>query len=160
MRQRVFMHGMRLQHVRVREADGTSYRVYIRDDLPPQLELEIQPACEVLERPTRWLHHPAVTTQTEDSRRPRPPRRKGAGAARRQCPRRQAHKPGEAAQSDFTHATALCVTVSGELLVHMLCHLVLPYSNWQSVTVGMSESLLALRRGVQTALFRLGHGPC
>jgi transposase len=71
----------------------------------------------------------------------------------------QAHKPGEAAQTDFTHATELGVTVRGQLLVHMLCHFVLPYSNWQSVTVCMSESLLALRRGVQTALFRLGHHP-
>jgi hypothetical protein len=30
---------------------------------------------------------------------------------------------------------------------------------WQSATVCMSESLLALRRGIQTALFRLGHHP-
>lgn len=71
----------------------------------------------------------------------------------------QAHRPGEAAQTDFTHATELGVTILGVALVHMLCHFVLPYSNWQSVTVCMSESLLALRRGVQTALFRLGHHP-
>jgi hypothetical protein len=71
----------------------------------------------------------------------------------------QEHKPGEAAQTDFTHATELGVTILGVALVHMLCHFVLPYSNWQSVMVCMSESLLALRRGVQTALFRLGHHP-
>jgi hypothetical protein len=71
----------------------------------------------------------------------------------------QAHRPGEAAQTDFTHATELGVTILGVALVHMLCHFVLPYSNWQSVTVCMSESLLSLRRGVQAALFRLGHHP-
>jgi transposase len=71
----------------------------------------------------------------------------------------QEHRPGEAAQTDFTHATELAVTILGVALVHMLCNFVLPYSNWQSVTVCMSESLLSLRRGVQTALFRLGHHP-
>jgi len=71
----------------------------------------------------------------------------------------QQHRPGEAAQTDFTHATEFGVTILGVALVHMLCHFVLPYSNWQSVTVCMSESLLALRRGVQAALFRLGHYP-
>lgn len=71
----------------------------------------------------------------------------------------QEHRPGEAAQTDFTHATELGVTILGVALVHMLCNFVLPYSNWQSVTVCMSESLLSLRRGVQAALFRLGHHP-
>jgi len=71
----------------------------------------------------------------------------------------QEHKPGEAGQTDFTQATELGVTILGVALVHMLCNFVLPYSNWQSVTVCMSESLLSLRRGVQAALFRLGHHP-
>jgi hypothetical protein len=71
----------------------------------------------------------------------------------------QEHKPGEAGQTDFSHATELGVTILGVALVHMLCNFVLPYSNWQSVTVCMSESLLSLRRGIQAALFRLGHHP-
>lgn len=71
----------------------------------------------------------------------------------------QQHRPGEAAQTDFTHATELGVTILGVLFAHMLCHFVLPYSNWESVTVCLSESLLSLRRGVQAALFRLGHHP-
>lgn len=71
----------------------------------------------------------------------------------------QQHRPGEAAQTDFTHATELGVTIAGMAFVHMLCHFVLPYSNWESVTVCLSESLLSLRRGVQTALFCLGHHP-
>jgi len=71
----------------------------------------------------------------------------------------QLHRPGEAAQTDFTHAKELGVTVLGVVFVHMLCHFVLPYSNWESVTACLSESLLSLRRGVQAALFRLGHHP-
>jgi hypothetical protein len=71
----------------------------------------------------------------------------------------QQHRPGEAAQTDFTHGTELGVTILGVAFSHMLCHFVLPYSNWESVTVCLSESLLSLRRGVQAALFRLGHHP-
>jgi hypothetical protein len=43
--------------------------------------------------------------------------------------------------------------------VHLLCVLVLPYSNWQWATVCLSESMLALRKGVQRALFQLGRVP-
>jgi hypothetical protein len=71
----------------------------------------------------------------------------------------QAHRPGEAAQTDFTHGTELGVTILGVTFVHLLCHFVLPYSNWEWVTVCMSESIAAVRRGVQTAIFRLGHHP-
>jgi hypothetical protein len=41
----------------------------------------------------------------------------------------------------------------------MLCHVVLPCSNWQWATVCRSESMVALRRGVQSAMFRLGCVP-
>jgi hypothetical protein len=71
----------------------------------------------------------------------------------------QAHRPGEAAQTDFTWATELAVTIGGVLFEHMLCVLVLPFSNWQWATVCLSESMAALRRGVQAALFRLGRVP-
>lgn len=71
----------------------------------------------------------------------------------------QAHRPGEAAQTDFTSAAELGVTIAGQLFVHMLCVFVLPYSNWQWATVCLSESLAALRRGVQAALFQLGRVP-
>lgn len=69
----------------------------------------------------------------------------------------QEHRPGEALQTDFTWATTLGVTIGGLAFVHMLCHVVLPYSNWQWATVCLSESMAALRRGVQAAVFRLGH---
>jgi Mu transposase-like protein len=71
----------------------------------------------------------------------------------------QQHRPGEAAQTDFTHATELAVTIAGELFAHLLCVVVLPYSNWQWATVCLSESMLALRKGVQRALFQLGRVP-
>lgn len=71
----------------------------------------------------------------------------------------QEHRPGEAAQTDFTHGTELGVTILGVAFVHLLCNFVLPYSNWQWVTVSLSESIAALRRGVQAAMFRLGHHP-
>ena len=71
----------------------------------------------------------------------------------------QAHHPGEAAQTDFTWTHELGVTIAGQLFMHMLCVLVLPYSNWQWATVCLSESMAALRKGVQRALFQLGRVP-
>jgi hypothetical protein len=71
----------------------------------------------------------------------------------------QAHRPGEAMQADFTWATELEITIGGEPFPHMLCHPVLPYSNWEWLTVCHSESMLAIRHGVQSALFRLGKVP-
>ena len=47
----------------------------------------------------------------------------------------QRHRPGEAAQTDFTHATELCVTIAGALFAHLLCVLALPFSNWSWATV-------------------------
>jgi transposase InsO family protein len=71
----------------------------------------------------------------------------------------QEHRPGEAMQTDFTSTNELQVTIGGEAFPHLLCHPVLPYSNWEWATVCQSESLLALRRGMQAALFRLGRRP-
>jgi hypothetical protein len=71
----------------------------------------------------------------------------------------QRHRPGEAAQTDFTSTSELAVTIAGQVFVHLLCVLVLPYSNWQWATICASESMAALRRGVQRALFQLGRVP-
>lgn len=71
----------------------------------------------------------------------------------------QQHRPGEAAQTDFTSTGELAVTIAGQLFTHLLCVLVLPYSNWQWATVCASESIAAIRRGVQRALFQLGRVP-
>jgi len=71
----------------------------------------------------------------------------------------QLHRAGEAAQTDFTSTTELAITIAGQLFVHLLCVVVLPFSNWQWATVCLSESMAALRRGVQAALFQLGRVP-
>lgn len=71
----------------------------------------------------------------------------------------QKHRPGEAMQTDFTCGTGLGIRIAGEAFAHLLCQSVLPYSNWQSVVICRSESMLALRDGIQTAVFRLGRVP-
>jgi len=71
----------------------------------------------------------------------------------------QLHRPGEAAQTDFTWTRELAVMIAGEPFVHMLCVFVLPYSNWRWASVCLSESIASLRNGVQRALFQLGRVP-
>lgn len=62
-------------------------------------------------------------------------------------------------QADFTWAEELLITIQGRPFPHMLCHPVLPHSNWEWATICYSESILALRKGVQAAVFRLGRVP-
>lgn len=71
----------------------------------------------------------------------------------------QAHRAGEAAQTDFTWATELGITILGAPYEHLLCVTVLPYSRWQWATPCLSESMVALREGIQNAFFRLGFVP-
>jgi hypothetical protein len=71
----------------------------------------------------------------------------------------QQHRPGEAAQTDFTSTSELGITIAGQPFVHLLCVFVLPFSNWLWATVCLSESMAALRKGVQRALFQLGRVP-
>ena len=51
------------------------------------------------------------------------------------------------------------MTICREPFAHQLCHSVLPFSNWEWATVCHAESMAALRRGVQSTLFRLGRVP-
>lgn len=71
----------------------------------------------------------------------------------------QDREPGRAMQLDWTNANELAVTVGGEKYDHLLCHAVLPYSNWQWAIRCQSESLLSLRQGLQEALHLLGRAP-
>jgi hypothetical protein len=71
----------------------------------------------------------------------------------------QQHRPGEAAQTDFTSTGELGVTIAGQVFAHLLCVFVLPFSNWLWATVCLSESMAAMRKGVQRALFQLGRVP-
>src|SRR5258707_12878848 len=59
-------------------------------------------------------------------------------------------------QTDFTWGNELGITIAGAPFRHLLCHPVLPFSNWEWVTVCGWESIAAIKRGVQAALFRLG----
>lgn len=71
----------------------------------------------------------------------------------------QVHHAGDLAASDFTSMNALGVTILGQRFEHMLYHFVLTYSNWESVTLCMSESFEALSDGLQNALWELGGVP-
>jgi transposase len=71
----------------------------------------------------------------------------------------QVHRPGEVLQTDGVWLTELGVTLQGEPLAHLLIHSVLPYSNWEWGRVAQSESLNALRGGVQSTLQTLGAVP-
>ena len=66
---------------------------------------------------------------------------------------------GRAMQLDWTNANELGVTIAGQPFEHLLCHSVLPHSNWEWATSCLSESLLSLRQGLQTFLRRLGKAP-
>ena len=71
----------------------------------------------------------------------------------------QIHRPGQLAASDFTHMNDLHVTLAGEPFDHMVYHLVLTYSNWETATVCFSESFESLSQGLQNALWELGGVP-
>jgi hypothetical protein len=67
----------------------------------------------------------------------------------------QVHEPGECIQTDWTNANELDVTIAGEAFPHLLCHSVLPYSNWEWATPCRSESALSLKFGLQASLWEL-----
>ena len=71
----------------------------------------------------------------------------------------QRHGAGVAMQLDWTNANELNVTISGIPLEHLLCHCVLPYSDWGWATRCQSESFLSLVSGLQASLGRLGQKP-
>lgn len=71
----------------------------------------------------------------------------------------QIHHPGALCASDFTHMTSLGVTIQNQLFEHLVYHLVLTYSNWESVRVCFSESFESLSEGLQNSLWKLGGVP-
>ncbi|MDT8858024.1 IS21 family transposase [Paracoccaceae bacterium Fryx2] len=73
---------------------------------------------------------------------------------------RQTPEPGRMAQSDFTHAEELEVTIAGQLFPHLLYHFVMVYSRWEHVGVVLGgESFTALAENLQQALWSLGGAP-
>jgi len=71
----------------------------------------------------------------------------------------QKHYPGDLSASDFTNMNDLAVTIQGERFDHLLYHLVLTYSNWETGTICFSESFESLSEGMQNALWELGGIP-
>jgi len=71
----------------------------------------------------------------------------------------QLHRPGELAQSDFTHMGQLGITIANQPFDHLLYHFVLTYSNWETGSICFSESFESLSEGLQTALWELGGVP-
>jgi len=71
----------------------------------------------------------------------------------------QHHVPGRLGASDFTHMTALKVTIHGEPFAHLVYHFVLTHSNWEHVTVCFSESFESFCDGFQNAVWMLGGVP-
>jgi hypothetical protein len=72
----------------------------------------------------------------------------------------QVHRPGEWIQADWLHLAKSSITVAGVGLGGLLCHCVLPYSNWQWATRGGDgESLLSLQTALGASLWRLGAVP-
>jgi transcriptional regulator with XRE-family HTH domain len=71
----------------------------------------------------------------------------------------QVHQPGEVMETDGTSMNELGITIQGVPFPHILIHSVLSFSNWEWGRVVQTESLLAIRLGVQSALVRLGFVP-
>ena len=71
----------------------------------------------------------------------------------------QAREPGASVQLDWTHVAELGVIVAGQKWEQLLCHAVLPYSNWQWAVPCRSESMLSMRLGLQAALWAVGGVP-
>ena len=71
----------------------------------------------------------------------------------------QEHPPGREAQIDFTHCNSLGVTIGGQPYRHLLFQLVLSHSGWRYAEVVAGEIFLALKQGLQKALWALGGAP-
>lgn len=71
----------------------------------------------------------------------------------------QAREPGASMQLDWTHAAELGVMIGGQKWDGLLCHAVLPFSNWEWAVPCRSESMLSLKHGAQAALWALGGVP-
>jgi hypothetical protein len=71
----------------------------------------------------------------------------------------QLHRPGELAQSDYTHMGKLGITINKQPFDHLIYHFVLTYSNWETGSICYSESFESLSEGLQAALWELGGVP-
>ena len=71
----------------------------------------------------------------------------------------QEYPPGSEAQLDLTHCNSLGVTIGGRRYRHLLFQMVLSHSGWRHAEVVAVETFLALKQGLQNALWELGGAP-
>jgi len=71
----------------------------------------------------------------------------------------QSHYPGRLMELDWTCMNALMITICGIHFKHLLCHTILTYSNWDWAEIAYSESFQSLKKGFQSAVYRLGAVP-
>lgn len=71
----------------------------------------------------------------------------------------QSHIPGRLMELDWTWMNELMITISGVHFKHLLCHTILTYSNWDWAEIAFSESFQSLKKGFQSAVYRLGAVP-
>ena len=71
----------------------------------------------------------------------------------------QSHIPGRLMELDWTWMNELMITINGVHFKHLLCHTILTYSNWEWAEIVFSESFQSLKKGFQSAVYRLGAVP-
>jgi hypothetical protein len=71
----------------------------------------------------------------------------------------QSHVPGRLMELDWTSMNALMITICGEHFCHLLCHVVMTYSNWEWAEIAFSESFQSLKKGFQSGIYHLGAVP-
>lgn len=71
----------------------------------------------------------------------------------------QEHKPGRLAQSDFTCMNSVGIKIGGQSFEHLLYHLTLTYSNWESAYICFTENFQALSEGLLKGFKELGGVP-
>jgi hypothetical protein len=68
----------------------------------------------------------------------------------------QIHEPGRMMQSDFTDMNSLAITIAGTPFTHLLFHLMLTFSNVESVMICFSETFEALSEGIEQCIWDIG----
>ena len=69
------------------------------------------------------------------------------------------HPMGREAQIDFTHGSSQGVPVADQPHPHLLFQLILSHSGWRYAEVASGETFLALKQGLQNALWKLDGVP-
>lgn len=71
----------------------------------------------------------------------------------------QNRRPGECMELDWTDMNELKIFVAGEIYLHKLIHLVLPFSNYEGVVRCRSESILSIKKILKHFLYAINATP-